>query len=142
MRVQVGEVVVVDPAQATVRVRFEEQDNKVSAPLFVVYGQTLKNKEYAMPSIGEHVLCLFTKESEGFVLGAFYSKSTQPPRSDAGKHVKEYADGSVIEYDTNTHTLTLDIAGDVHIRSGAGRVITVNGNLLSDTGTLTPEESG
>ncbi|ARK26009.1 hypothetical protein SporoP37_15895 [Sporosarcina sp. P37] len=142
MRVQVGEVVVIDPANATARVKFEELDGKVSAPLRMVFSQTLKTKHYSMPSVGEHVLCLFTKETEGFILGSFYSEETEPPRNDPSKYVKAYEDGSLIEYDTVSHTLSLDIVGDIHIRSGAGNIVTVNGQMLSNTGTLTPKGSG
>lgn len=138
MRTQVGEVVTIDPVHATARVRLEEQDDKVSAPLRIVYNGTLKNKQYWMPKVEEHVLCLFTKESEGFIIGAFYSEQTPPPLQDKNKHYIEFEDGSNIEYDVSTHTLLVNIVGDIHIQSGQGKVVTLDGNLLSNVGKLTP----
>lgn len=137
MRVQVGIVVMTDPEKATARVLFEELDQKVSAPLRILYNGTLKNKRYWMPKINEHVLCLFTKESEGFIVGAFYSEETPPPRIESEKQYIEFEDGSAIEYDTRTHTLSVDIVGDIHIQSGS---VTLNGQLLSSQGTLIPND--
>ncbi|BAQ11440.1 baseplate assembly protein v [Bacillus sp. OxB-1] len=139
MRAQVGEVVSIDPVNATARVRLEEQDDKVSAPLRVGHNWTLKNKRYSLPKIGEHVLCIFTKRSEGFIVCALYSEETPPPRNKQEKHYIEFEDGSNIEYDTNTHTLLVNIVGDIHIQSGLGRVVTLDGRLLSNEGQLSPK---
>ena len=139
MRIQVGEVVTIDPVHATARVKIEEQDEKVSAPLRIVYNGTLKNKQYWMPKIEEHVLCLFTKETEGFIIGAFYSEKTPPPREEQDKHYIEFEDGSNVEYDVSTHTLLVNIVGDIHIQSGLGKVVTLDGRLLSNEGQLIPK---
>lgn len=132
MRTQVGEVTTIDPANGTARVKIEEQDGKVSAPLFILFRGTLKNKDYWMPKVGERVLCLFTKRSEGFILGAYYSDGTPPPRTDPEKRCIELEDGSFIEYDTKTHKLHLNIDGEINIETKGA--VTVNGQLLSPGG--------
>lgn len=138
MRVQVGEVTTADPTQGTARVKIEEQDDKVSAPLHVLYRGTLKNKDYWMPKVGERVLCLFTKQSEGFILGSYYSDGTPPPRTDPEKRCIEFEDGSFIEYDTKTHKLHLNIDGEINIETKGP--VTVNGQLLSPGGNSSTSE--
>lgn len=138
MRTQVGEVITVDPVKGTARVKMEEQDDKVSAPLFILFRGTLKNKDYGMPKIGEPVLCLFTKRSEGFILGSYYPDGTPPPRTDPKKRCMEFEDGSFIEYDTKTHKLHLNIDGEINIETKGP--VTVNGQLLSPGGNNSTSE--
>ncbi|MGE7942828.1 phage baseplate assembly protein V [Lysinibacillus xylanilyticus] len=138
MRVQVGEVKTVDPAKGTARVKIEEQDGKISSPLRVLYRGAFKNKDYWMPSIEEHVLCLFTKQSEGFIIGAFYDDETPPPRVDPEKRCIEFEDGSFIEYDTKTRKLHLNIDGEINIETKGP--VTVNGQLLSSGGNSSTSE--
>ncbi|MEQ6355914.1 hypothetical protein ABNX05_14890 [Lysinibacillus sp. M3] len=78
MRLQVGEVTSVDSTQGTARVKIEEQDGKVSAPLSILR----RGDDDWMPRIDESVLCAFTKQSEGFILGAFNSEGL-PPQTDS-----------------------------------------------------------
>ncbi|WKT76946.1 phage baseplate assembly protein V [Lysinibacillus fusiformis] len=133
MRIQVGEVTIVDPTQGTARVKIEEQDGKVSSPLNILFRGTLKDKDYWMPKIGEHVLCAFTKQSEGFILGAFYSDGTTPPRTDPEKRCIEFEDGSFIEYDAKTRNLFLKIEGELNIETKG--TVTINGQTLSTGGS-------
>lgn len=136
MRVQVGQVTTIDALKGTARVKIEEQDDKVSAPLRVLYRGTLNNKDYWMPKVEEHVLCVFTKQSEGFILGAFYSEGTPPPCMDPEKRCIQFEDGSLIEYDVKTHKLHLNIVGEVNIESKGP--VTLNGQLLSPSGAISP----
>lgn len=135
MRVQVGEVTTIDSVNGTARVKIEEQDNKISAPLFILYRGTLKNKDYWMPKVGERVLCLFTKRSEGFILGAYYTDGTLPPCTEPEKRCLAFEDDSLIAYDTKTHTLHVNIAGEINIQTKGS--VTVNGQLLSPVDSAT-----
>lgn len=137
MRTQTGKVTTIDSTTGTVRVEIEEQDNKISAPLLVLYRGTLKNKDYWMPKVGERVLCLFTKRSEGFVLGAYYSDGTPPPCTDPDKRCIEFEDGSMIEYDAKTHKLNLSVTGEINIESKGP--VKINGQLISPGGTASTE---
>lgn len=129
VRVQIGEVKTIDPAKRTARVKIEEQDGKISAPLHVLFRGALKNKDYWMPSIEERVLCIFTKQSEGFILGAFYDDETPPPRLNSEKRGMELEDGSFIEYDSKLHKLLLNIDGEINIETKGP--VTINGQLIS-----------
>lgn len=137
MRVQTGEVTAIDPSNGTARVKMEEQDGKVSAPLSILYRGTLKNKDYWMPKIGEDVLCIFTKQSEGFIIGAFYSDGAAPPRTDPEKRCMEFEDGSFIEYDAKAHTLFLKIEGELNVETKG--TVTINGQTLTSGGNTSTE---
>lgn len=69
------------PQKATVRVKLVGyRDNYVSHELPVIYRATRRNKDYYLPDIGEHVVCLFEGSGleEGYVLGAIYSTEDRP----------------------------------------------------------------
>lgn len=117
---------------ATVRVVFEDRADMVSYDLPVIVQQSQNNKDYWMPDIGEQVVCLFlpSGNAQGFVLGSFYSDADLPPVSDPDKRHVRFADGTSIEYDRSTHTLTVDAQGPVNIVA-AGNV-NVTGDVIAD----------
>lgn len=129
--IRVGRVSSVNPETATVRVVFEAQ-GVVSNDLPVIQYQTLKNKDYCLPDVGEHVVCIFlpTGNADGFVLGAIYSDEDEPPTASADKRMVSFDDGTVIEYDRASHTLTIDAAGPVNIVA-AGNV-NVTGDVIAN----------
>lgn len=115
--VRVGRVSSINPGNATVRVVFEDRQDMVSYDLPVLVRQSLKNKDYFMPDVGEQVLCLFlpSGNAQGFVLGSFYSDADTPPVNDVNKRHVQFEDGTSIEYDRATHTLTVFCKGDINI---------------------------
>ncbi|MDD4599616.1 hypothetical protein SDC9_04134 [bioreactor metagenome] len=139
--VRVGRVSSIDPERATVRVAFEDKSGLVSYDLPVLVQQTLKNKDYCMPDPGEHVVCLFLPNgiAQGFCLGAFYSATDTPPVSNAKKRHVSFEDGTTIEYDRETSTLTINTVGAVNITGATGDVI-VNG--ISLVNHIHPESIG
>ncbi|MGI6436414.1 MAG: phage baseplate assembly protein V [Syntrophomonadaceae bacterium] len=132
--IRVGRVSSINPATGTARVAFEHQ-GLVSNDLQVLVPQTLKNKDYFMPDIGEHVVCLFlpTGNQEGFILGSIYSNHDKPAVTDINKRQVKFFDGTRIEYDRSSHTLTVYAVGAVNI-AAAGNVnitgdVNVTGNV-------------
>ncbi len=128
--VRVGLVSSVDPATGTVRVAFE--DGLVSYDLPVIVPQTLKNKDYCMPDVGEHVVCLFLPpgNAQGFVLGAHYSSGDTPPVNDPNKRGTWFAEGTYVEFDRSTSTLAINCKGPITIKA-TGNVI-VTGDVIAD----------
>ena len=124
--IRVGRVSSISPERATARVLFEPQ-GVVSHDLKVIVPQTLKNKDYYMPDIGEHVVCLFlpTGNQEGFILGSIYTDEDKPPTNNPDKRVMRFEDGTSIEYNRKTRTLTVD----THTVVFNGTVI-VNGQTI------------
>lgn len=118
--------------KATARVVFPDRQNMVSYDLQVIVRKSQNDKDYWMPDIGEQVVCLFlpSGNAQGFILGSFYSDVDQPPVDNPNKRHVTFADGTVIEYDRSTHTLTVNAQGPVNIVA-AGNV-NVTGDVVAD----------
>lgn len=104
------------PERGTVRVRREQSDGMISGELPILFQWTLKNQEYTMPSVDEHVVCIFDG-SVGYVIGAVYSEVTTPPVKDVNKHYFRFEDGTFIEYDVKEHELTVKSEGNVVVQA-------------------------
>lgn len=129
--IRVGKVSSVDPEKATARVAFEAQ-NLVSYDLRVLQLQTLQNKDYYLPDVGEHVVCIFlpTGNAEGFVMGSFYAGEDKPPVASVDKRVVSFSDGTVIEYDREAHVLKINTNGEICIEAVGN--VNVGGDVIAD----------
>lgn len=109
--IKIGEVSSINPAKGTARVVFDDEDSVVSYDLQVLQRNTLKNQDYAMPDIGEDVVCLFLPcgSEDGFILGSVYAGDITPPEEDGNKRTVVFADGTKISYDRKNHVLTATI---------------------------------
>lgn len=154
--VRVGEVTAVYPDRGTARVRFQEKQGAVTAELRVPARTAHKIKDYAMPDVGEPVLCLFLPRGReaGFILGSFYTKAHTPPVQDGDKRHVAWDDGTWLEYDRAAHRLTGRVEGDVALEIAGDSTIKVEGvatvqaskaivespdiQLRKDDGKLTP----
>lgn len=116
--IRIGIVTNSVPERGTVRVKLVDVDDQVSYELPIIFRKTMKDKDYWMPDIGEHVVCLFSGQGmeQGVVLGAIYSQSDEVPVSSINKFYKKFEDGTTIEYDRAEHKLTADIKGSVDIK--------------------------
>ena len=142
---RVGSVVSTDPDAGTARVQLADADGLVSHDLPVAQRQTLKNKDYAMPDVGEHVLCLFLPFGieQGFVLGSIYSQADATPVADQDKRHVEFEDGTWLQYDRKAHCLAgviksgsakLLIEGQAVVEARQGAVVKSDGVIQVDAG--------
>lgn len=111
----IGEVSATYPDKARARVIFEDRDNKTSKELPIVFMRAYDLEVYAMPNVGEQVVCAFLGNGleEGFILGGYYNDQIPPPRQDQKVKVIKMSTGDYIEYDGRKKLFT--IHGDVHI---------------------------
>jgi len=118
--VRVGVVTQVYPEKGTVRVKFADLDDVVSYELPVLVRKTYKDKDYWMPDIGEHVVCVFlpTGAEQGFVVGAFYSKEDKVPAKSVDIKRIELGNGAYMEWDRKAGTLRIFAPGEISIVSG------------------------
>ena len=117
--IKVGIVTNTYPDEAKVRVKIVSSDDEISYKLPVVVRKTQNDKDYWMPDVGEHVVCLFLGNGveDGFVLGAIYSDEDKVPVESQDKWHKTFKDGTTIEYDRNIHQLKVHSVGDITIAS-------------------------
>lgn len=112
-RIKIGTVSSVNPAKATARVVFPDDDGLVSYDLQVMQVNGFRNQDYAMPDVGTDVVCIFlgSGTEEGFIVGAVYTDGNPPPESSMDKRTVVFKDGTRVSYDRATHTLSAEIEG-------------------------------
>lgn len=148
--IKIGEVSSVDYAKCTARVVFDDDDSIVSDDLPVLQTNTFRNKDHAMPDIGEDVICLFLPSGgeEGFILGSIYAGEVAP--TETSPHVRSvtFADGTTCQYNRETHELkavindTVIIADRSHIDIKAPNTIDNSSKEINTKGEMTVNVEG
>ncbi|MBE0470518.1 MAG: phage baseplate assembly protein V [Methyloprofundus sp.] len=112
--IRVGIVVSTNDENGTARVQFQDKNGLVSYDLPIIVRNTSKNQDYWMPDIREQVICLFLPSGveTGYILGSFYSNVTKPKVTTKNKRRNDFEDGTSVEYDRESHTLTIDVPPD------------------------------
>lgn len=110
---KIGEVSSINPVKCTARVIFDDENSMVTYDLPIMQRNSLGNRDYQMPDIGEDVLCLFRSDGfeDGVIIGSFYAGDVEPPETTADCRTVVFKDGTRICYDRAAHTLTVTIAG-------------------------------
>lgn len=109
-------------------VHLQQDDDSDTYELSVLQRNSLKNRGYGLPDVGEQVYVLLDSEAtEGMVLGAIYSDADPPPISDPNVYHFDFEDGTTLEYDRKKHdlkvrvssegTLEIECEGDVLIKT-------------------------
>lgn len=117
---RVGLVEKTDYETGRLRCKIPDLDDFLTPWLFVLLPKTGSDKAFWMPEKGEQVAVLLDAEARiGFVLGAIYSTADTIPDQvdkDSRWHV-QFADGTTIDYDRQTSTMTIHCVGDITIQS-------------------------
>lgn len=140
---QEGEVVSVDHAAATCRVRIA--DDLVTGDLPWLAPRAGTTRIWAPPSIGEQVLVLCPEGDlgRGIVLGGLFCDAAPAPASDDRLHV-EMPDGAIFAYDHHAHRLsvTLPAGGTLDVVADGGTSfsgpVSIDGPLTA-TDTITSD---
>ena len=116
---KVGIVVQTNPSKGTARVRITDADDEITYELPVIVRASFRDKAYWMPDIGECVVCIFSGEGleQGFILGAIYNAQDKTPTDEQAERMVKFKDGTVIEYDRDSHRLYIHSVGDIEIVS-------------------------
>ena len=113
------------------RVRFDDLDGMTSDWLPTSHANTQNDKEVETLNVGAQVSCLMDARMEdGCIIGAHYSDADAPPVQDSNKWVKKFSDGTVIQYDKGSKSLTVTIEGTVYTLAKAGMDVQ-NGGVTS-----------
>lgn len=131
--VKEGIVSEVFPERHTARVTFEDKADLVSAELPVITLWAMSNKAYALPDIGETVLCLFATNDgtsgEGWIIGSrFHDKSLPNAKSQDITKI-DFKDGTSIEYDRKKHSMKIQCKGTLEITCDKDINITSQQNI-------------
>lgn len=105
-----------DAPNGLARVYFEE-DDLVSAPLKISVMRSMGDQISFPFAVNEHVWCIMDEHCEyGVIGGAIYDDNNLPAGSAAGKLLISFGDSSTIEYDRNSHTLSIDVKGPLTVK--------------------------
>jgi phage baseplate assembly protein V len=76
-----------------------------------------KTVHWSAPTAGEQVIVFAPggETSLGFVLGGFYSSDNPAPSTDPNVDMTQYPDGSTVEYDSSSNTLTVSVSGNGNV---------------------------
>ncbi|MFQ1042831.1 phage baseplate assembly protein V [Gilliamella sp. CG16] len=110
----------------TARVQFSDIDNIVSYDLHILVSNSNKNRYQAPPDVGCNALCIMmpTGNSAGFIVGTFYNEKNPAPIDSLDNAVNwTFQDGTVLNYNTATSTLTADVSGPVEIKTTSTAIV-------------------
>lgn len=129
--IDVGRVTAIYPKRCTAKVYFDDK-NIVSRELPILTRGAQSVKDYWMPAVGEQVVCAFLQNTSkvGYIIGSFFNAVDLPPVESEKKQHLRFPDGTYIEYDQDTHTLTVDVQGDITIKTAAS--VHVQGDVIAD----------
>lgn len=146
--IQIGRIKAVDAAQGLVTV---DLDGPVTGWIPWIQRRSGDDKEWHVPSEGEQVaIAAPSGELVGaFVIGSLSSDANPNAGDSANKPRTVYSDGTVVEYDKASHTMTIDTSassGTVIIKCNsatieAGESVTIDTPDTTMTGNLTIAKS-
>ena len=113
--IRLGYVTRIYEHEGKVRVECQDADVVETFKLPVLCHKTRMDKDYWMPDLHEHVLCIFLPvgQEKGFVLGSFYSEKDLVPVASQDKHHIRYLDGTWLEYDRGSGELQVHCRGKI-----------------------------
>lgn len=130
-----GTVSAVDEQTMRVRVRLPDLDNLRTDWLPVLTRKSLRDKDYWLPDVGEHVAVLLDADGDdGVVLGAIFSEADAVPVVSRDKLQRRFDDGAVVEYDRAAHHYLVDVpaGGTITLRCGASTLVITNDDIRVD----------
>lgn len=92
-------------------------------------------RTWCAPEVGEQVIVAspYGDPTQGVVIGSVYQEAHDAPANTKAKHRTEYADGSVVEYDRETTTLTVNIGSGTVIVNCATAEVHASESVTLDT---------
>lgn len=133
---RVGKVSAVFPERCTATVEFKMRDGLVTKELAIMQGNTLKNRDYRLVDVGEHVACAFYGDgaSEGLILGCIYDRKNDNDTNAQDVRRLTFDDGADIRYDRAEHKLTAYIPGDAEITLDKSLTAKVGEDISAEVG--------
>jgi len=141
--IRIGIVSSINEKKGTAKVVFPDRQGIVSMELPVGQQNTFGDRDYCMPDIHEPVRVFMDPEAphRGYIQGSYYDDTRLPPIGNANKRYTLFKDNTLIEYDRELHTLTINVpeegdtsifvttASDINVLSAKNINITAGENL-------------
>lgn len=132
--IMIGTVSAINEEEATARVLFTDRDDTTSKEIPLMFLHTKGMRIYAMPEVGEQVLCLFLPNGheEGYILGAYYNDEYKPPVTDKETKIIKFKNGDYVKYkngEMEVKASKVNIISNVNITGD----LTVGGSVTAPT---------
>lgn len=129
---RIGTVTAIDEDSQLVRVTFDDLDNTVSYWQQVACRGAGQDDEHWLPDIDEQVCCFFmpTGNAEGYVLFSVRDQDHPPKAGKIGRRYIRFVDGSYVEHDRETKTMTVQCSGPINIIATGN--VNVTGDVIAD----------
>ncbi|HGS4463217.1 TPA: phage baseplate assembly protein V [Vibrio metschnikovii] len=128
-----GRVHSVDFEQSPPRVKVEYEKDAVTGWLPWISGResSQHRTDWEPLAVGEQVIILSESGelSAGVVLPSLPDATSPVPSTSPDEHVSRYEDGTTFIYNRKTHTLTIDVQGDVNFHATGNVTSHVEGNM-------------
>ena len=91
------------------------------------------NKFYAMPDVGDMVVCLFAGNADqtgtGWVIGSRFNDKSKPNANSQDVMRMDFNDDTFVEYNRKSHEMTINCAGKITFKSKKDIVFDVGGEI-------------
>ncbi|HFQ4837582.1 TPA: phage baseplate assembly protein V [Vibrio vulnificus] len=128
-----GRVHSVDFEQSPPRVKVEYEKDAVTGWLPWISGResSQHRTDWEPLAVGEQVIILSESGelSAGVVLPSLPDATSPVPSTSPDEHVSRYEDGTTFIYNRKTHTLTIDVQGDVNFHATGNVTSHIEGNM-------------
>ena len=119
--VKEGKVTAINAETHMVRVEFEDKDGMTSDEMPVLTTCAFGNKFYAMPDVGDMVVCLFASNSDmtgnGWIIGSRFNDKSTPNAKSADVMRMDFKDGTFVEYNRESHEMKIRCEGKVFVEA-------------------------
>ena len=119
--VREGKVTATFPERHTVRVSFADKDDLTSPEMPILTSCAAGNKFYAMPDVGDMVVCLFASNADqtgtGWVIGSRFNDKSKPNANSQDVMRMDFNDDTFVEYNRKSHEMKIGCAGKVFIEA-------------------------
>ncbi|MBR1645194.1 MAG: phage baseplate assembly protein V [Selenomonadaceae bacterium] len=136
--VREGKVSSINAEKHMVRVVFEDKDGMTSAEMPILTPCAAGNKFYAMPDVGDMVVCLFASNSDmtgnGWIIGSRFNDKSKPNANSADVMRMDFNDDTFVEYNRKSHELKIKCAGKVIIEAEDKITLKSGDDIVFDAG--------
>ena len=135
-----GRIHSVDLSQVPPRVKVEYAQGVTTGWLVWVSGRASSDSrtDWEPPTVDEQVLILSESGelAAGVVVPAIHDSTNAVPSSSPDEHVTKYSDGTLLIYNRASHTLKIDVQGELNLHTTKDVTVKADGHIIADATTI------
>lgn len=135
--IRIGEVIELRAHPLAARVKTGENETDW---LVIAHARAGATTDFAPPSVGEQVvlLCPSGMLEQAIIIASLHSDTHDQPAQSLSEFHRSFADGTQINYNSDTHALRVSAVGSVSIQIEGDATLTIGGTaVITAEGTVT-----